>query len=81
MEIIKSLDLALKALKADKNRVVSDDDNRTNEIVMNLCENKKSRNLTHVSNIEAIGKSNFLTSNAKKIFNYLRLAFIKALIF
>ena len=34
-----------------------------------------------VSNIRAIGESNFLTPDAKKIFNHLRLAFIKAQIF
>ena len=32
-------------------------------------------------NIGAIRKPNFLASNAKKIFNHLLLAFIKALIF
>ena len=32
-------------------------------------------------NIGAIEKSNFLISNAKKVFNYLQLVFIKALIF
>ena len=34
----------------------------------------------YMPNIRAIGKSNFLTPNAKKAFNHLRLAFIKALI-
>ena len=32
----------------------------------------------HVPNIEAIREPNFLTSNAKKAFNYLQLVFIKA---
>ena len=31
-------------------------------------------------NIEAIGERNFLTPNARKALNYLKLAFIKALI-
>ena len=47
---------------------------------MNLSKNNKSRDLTRVSNIKAIGEFNFLIPNIKKAFNYLRLAFIKALI-
>ena len=70
-----------KAFKPNKNRIVDDNGNKTNEMVMNLFKNKKFKNLTYVSNIEAIEKPNFLTANAKKIFNYLWLAFIKALIF
>ena len=34
----------------------------------------------HIPNVKTIGESNFLTYNAKKIFNYLWLTFIKALI-
>ena len=37
--------------------------------------------MTDISNIWAIKKSIFLISKAKKTFNYLLLAFIKALIF
>ena len=35
----------------------------------------------HMPNIGAIRKPNFLTPNAKKAFNHLQLAFIKASIF
>ena len=83
LKITRSLDLALKAFKADYNKVVKDDDNRANEIVMNLSNklnNNKSKNLMHISNIRAIKKSIFLNPNAKKVFNYLKQAFIKALI-
>ena len=32
----------------------------------------------HIPNIRAIEKPNFLTLNAKKVFNHLQLAFVKA---
>ena len=35
----------------------------------------------YIPNIRAIREPNFLTPNAKKAFNHLRLAFIKASIF
>ena len=35
-------------------------------------KNKKLKNLTYISNIEAIEKFIFLTSNAKKAFNHLK---------
>ena len=35
----------------------------------------------YMLNIKAIREPNFLTPNTKKVFNYLRIAFIKALIF
>ena len=41
-------------------------------------KNEKSRKSTRVPNIGATGEPNFLTPDAKKAFNYLRLAFIKA---
>ena len=47
---------------------------------MNLFKNEKSRKSTRVPNIGATGEPNFLTPDTKKAFNYLRLAFIKALI-
>ena len=47
----------------------------------NLFKNNKFRNLTRVSNIEATKKTTFLNFNAKKVFNYLKQMFIKALIF
>ena len=68
-----SKELALKTFRTDEDKVVSGGGN--DEIVRNL-----SRKLTRMPNIRAIGKPNFLTPNAKKAFNYLWLAFIKALI-
>ena len=65
LKATESSNLAPKALKADDDKVV-EVDNRANKMVVNL-----SKNLTHVPNIKAIGKSNFLTSNTKKTFNYL----------
>ena len=69
-----SKELALKTFKADKDEVVDGSDG--SKTVRNLS--KKS---TRVPNIGAIGELNFLTPNAKKAFNHLRLAFIKAPIF
>ena len=62
--------------RADNNEVVSGGGGRANEMVRN-----SSRKLTHVPNIESRREHNFLTPDAKKVLNYLRLAFIKALIF
>ena len=70
---------ALKAFIADNNKFVGGGDSgRADKTVMNLSKNEKSKKSTCVLNIRAIGEPNFLTSNAKKVFNYLRLAFIKA---
>ena len=69
-----------KAFRADSNEVVGDSGSRANETVMNLSKNKKSRKLIYLPNIRAIREPNFLTPNAKKSLNHLRLAFIKALI-
>ena len=66
--------------RADNNKVVGGDSGKANEIVVNLSKNEKSRKLMRMPNIEAMEKPNFLTLNAKKPFNHLRLAFIKALI-
>ena len=62
--------LISKVFKADNNEVVHSSD-KANKIVVNLSKNKKSRNLMHMLNIGAIGECNFLTSDAKKVFNYL----------
>ena len=70
-----------KAFKADNNKLIGSGDDRTNETVMNLYKNKKSKKSIRMTNIGAMGESNFLTPNAKKTVNYLWLAFIKALIF
>ena len=63
---------APKTFRADDDEVIGDG-GRGNETVRN-----PSRKLTRVSNIGAMGEPNFLTPNAKKAFNHLRLAFIKA---
>ena len=65
---------------ADDNEIIGESNSKANETIVNLSKNKKSRNLTHMPNIRAIEKPNFLTSNTKKAFNHLWLAFIKALI-
>ena len=73
LNITKSFDLlALKMFRTDNDKVVDSSGNRTNEIVINI-----SKKLMHMLNIGAIGKPNFLTPNAKKVFNHLQLAFIK----
>ena len=65
--------LALKAFRADDNKIVVSDGGRTNKTIRNL-----SKNLTYISNIRIIEEFIFLTPNSKKTFNYLQLAFIKA---
>ena len=72
--------MASKVLKTKDDKVVGNSSNKTNETVINLSKNNQSRNLMHVLNIGAIEKLIFLTLNAKKALNYLRLVFIKALI-
>ena len=66
--------------KDDNKELICDDSGRANEIIINFSKNKKFKNLTYIPNIEAIEKLKFLTFNAKKVFNYLQLAFIKGLI-
>ena len=66
---------APRVFRAGNNKVVGGGGNET---VMNLSKNKKSRKSTQVPIIRATEEPNFLTSNAKKTFNHLRLAFIKA---
>ena len=75
-----SSDLALKAFRADDDKVVGVG-GRANKTVVNSSiqsKNEKSRYLTRVPNIGATGEPNFLTPDAKKAFNHLRLAFIEA---
>ena len=77
-----SLESAPKVFRADDNKVVDGGGGgRANRTVVNLSKNEKSRKSTRVPNIEATGEPNFLTPNAKKTFNNLRLAFIEAPIF
>ena len=72
--------LALGAFGAGNNKVIGGGSDKADKTVVNLSKNEKSRKLTRVLNIKAIEEPNFLTPNAKKAFNHLRLAFNKALI-
>ena len=74
--------LALRAFKADNNKVVGGG-NRADKTVVDsfMSKSEKSRKSTLLPNIRAMEKSNFPTLDAKKAFNHLRLAFIKASIF
>ena len=73
--------MVLKTFKADDNEVVSNNSDKTNKIIVNLFKNNISKILMCMPNIGAIRKPTFLTFNAKKVFNHLKQAFIKALIF
>ena len=77
LKVIELSNLSPKAFGVDKNEFVKLD-SRANKIIVNLSKNKKSKNLTYILNIRTTGKLNFLTSDAKKTFNYLQLEFIKA---
>ena len=68
---------APKAFRADDDEVVGVG-GRANGTVVNSSKNEISRNSTRVPNIGATGEPNFLTPDAKKAFNHLRLAFIEA---
>ena len=72
---------APRTFKAGNNEVVKGDGDRVDETVVDLSKNKKSRKSMCIPNIGAMEKPNFLTPNAKKAFNHLRLVFIKVLIF
>ena len=78
MKTTESSKSAPKAFSADDDKVVSGGGGRANGTVVNLFKNEKSRKLTRVPNIGATGEPNFLTSDAKKAFNHLWLAFIEA---
>ena len=81
MKITRLLKLASKAFKVDDNKVVNNDTDRANKTIVNMSKNNKSKKLMHLPNIGAMVELNFLTSNAKKVFNHLQLAFVKAPIF
>ena len=71
-----------KAFRIDENKIFRVD-GKANKTVVNLFnkfKNNKSGNLIHIPNIGAMGKPTFLNLNAKRVFNHLWLAFIKALI-
>ena len=70
--------LALRAFRTDNNKVVRGGGSRADETVVNLSKNEKSKKSMRVPNVEAMEEFNFLTLDAKKAFNHLRLAFIKA---
>ena len=72
--------LVSKTFWPNNNEIV-DDNSKTNQIVVNLSKNNKSKNLTHMPCIKTMKKSTFLIPNAKKILNHLRQIFIKATIF
>ena len=76
--------MAIKAFKANKNKFIKDDIDKTNQTVVNLSnklKNNKSKNLTYMPNIRAMEESIFLIPNTKKTLNYLKQPFIKTLIF
>ena len=78
-------ELARKVFRADINEVVGGGGGRADETVRNLSKSKKSKNnksenSTRVPNIGATEEPTFLTSDTRKAFNFLRQAFIKALI-
>ena len=74
---------APRAFRAGNDEVVGGGGGRADETVVDssTSKNEKSRKSTRVPNIGATGEPNFLTPNAKKAFNHLRLAFIEAPIF
>ena len=67
--------LTPKTFRADNDDAIGGSGGKANETVRN-----SSRKLMCMPNIKATGEPNFLTLNAKKTFNHLWLAFIKALI-
>ena len=69
---------APRAFRAGNDEVVGGGGGRADETVVNSSKNEKSRKSTRVPNIGATGEPNFLTPDAKKAFNHLRLAFIEA---
>ena len=79
LKITKSLNLASKTFRANNNKNVWVD-SRANETVKNSFKNNKFRNLMYMLNIRAIEKLIFLIFNTKKVFNFLKQAFIKVLI-
>ena len=80
LKITRFLDLVLKLFKNNNNEVVKVGD-RINKIIIHSSKNNKSKNLMYMPNIRATREFTLLISNIKKVFNYLKLAFIKALIF
>ena len=75
-----SEELAPRVFRAGNDEVVGGGGGRADETVVDSSKskNEKSRKSTRVSNVGATGEPNFLTPDAKKAFNHLQLAFIKA---
>ena len=72
--------MAPRVFRAGNNKVIEGGGGKADETVLDSSKNKKSRKLTCMLNIGSIKELNFLIPNAKKVFNHLQLAFIKALI-
>lgn len=69
--------LILIILEIDNNKVVKNNNNKTNKMIRNLFKFKKLKNnkfeiLIYISNIKAIKNLIFLTFNIKKVFNCLK---------
>ena len=75
--------LVLKAFRADNDEVVRGGGGKADKTMRNSSKSKKSKNeKSEVQTcIGATGKHILLNSSSKKVFNQLRQAFIKALIF
>ena len=75
LKATKSLNLTQKAFKSNNNKIVRID-NKANKINVDSF-----RNSMRIPNIGAIREPTFLTLDAKKNFNHLKLEFIKTPIF
>ena len=75
-----SKESAPRSFWAGNDKVVRSGSGRPDKTIVDLStsKNEKSRKLTRMPNIGAIEESNFLIPDAKKAFNHLWLAFIKA---
>ena len=80
LKITRILNLAPKVFKANNNKVIRVNSDRANEIVVNSSNKLKNEKSKNQMCIGAIRKSIFLIFNAKKTFDNLKQAFIKALI-
>ena len=78
LKITRLFYLALKTFRADNDKIVEAGDSKTNETIVNLSNKSKNKQFENQTYIKAIKKSICLTFNVKKIFNYLKQAFIKA---
>ena len=72
--------LAPRAFRAGNDEVVGGDGGKVDEtdVDSSKSKNEKSRKSARMSNVGATEEPNFLTPDAKKAFNHLRLAFTKA---